>query len=76
MKTFIKFASQILWGCEINVLEICGTGKAYGIMKILNTLEEESKWKRKFLISSRNEVRDRVVTAFYPICSVILTAKP
>jgi len=56
------------------VLEIYGTGKAYGKMKNLNTLEE-FKWERKFLMSSRNEVRGRVLMAFYLIGSLVLTAK-
>jgi len=44
-------------------------------MKNLNTLEEESKWKRKFLMSSRTEVRGQVLMAFYLIRNVVLTVK-
>lgn len=57
------------------MLEICGTGKVYGIMKNLSTLEEESKWKRKFVMSSRNEVRGRVLMAFCLTRSVVLRAR-
>jgi hypothetical protein len=59
MTTFIIFTPQILWSCEINALEICETGTAYGIMKNLNTLEEESKWERKFLMSSLMKCVDK-----------------